>query len=521
MKIQKKIPMWYKVTSLFREGLNKSQISRELNIDRNTVRRYLSMSEDDFFEWISSSKNLPKKLRKFESFVFTQLKSKPYLSSAQIEDKLKEHTQKIELDVCSKTVYNFVEYIRKKYNLPKQTDDYREYEHQQEVDFGSEAQVDFGESSLKKETGSRQKVYFLAISLSRSRQKFVYFQNKPFTSASSVYAHELAFQYFEGIPKKIIYDQDKVFMVEENMGDYKLTQEFKRFCDNNPFEVSFCRKADLESKGKIENIVRYVKNNFLRGRDYIDLALLNKEAVDWLNRTGNIKKHSSTKLVPMDQWKIEKEYLHPLKTDKVQAPKEEDKEIRNLRKDNSIIYKSNFYSVPTGTYKKSGDFVYIDIIGNDIRIYNKDNTLIATHLISAEKGKFICNTDHKRDKSKKQNEFETHIIELVDTGNKQKMKELLCLIKKSKPRYYTDHLRTFNKILPDTNQNTVRKILNICFENSIYNANEFMKLVLLESKKEEEAIEETISKVELNSQVKSKLDIEPNQSDINNYDNLF
>ena len=43
----KKIVMWYKVKNLKEsEGLNKSQIAKELGIDRSTVRRYLSMDEE-------------------------------------------------------------------------------------------------------------------------------------------------------------------------------------------------------------------------------------------------------------------------------------------------------------------------------------------------------------------------------------------------------------------------------------------------------------------------------------------
>lgn len=37
--------MWYKVKELSSKGLNKSQISVELEINRGTVRRYLLMDE--------------------------------------------------------------------------------------------------------------------------------------------------------------------------------------------------------------------------------------------------------------------------------------------------------------------------------------------------------------------------------------------------------------------------------------------------------------------------------------------
>jgi orotate phosphoribosyltransferase-like protein len=56
----KKLVMWYKVKDLYEnQGLNKSQIAKELEIDRGTVHRYLSMDEKSFHQWISSPKHMP------------------------------------------------------------------------------------------------------------------------------------------------------------------------------------------------------------------------------------------------------------------------------------------------------------------------------------------------------------------------------------------------------------------------------------------------------------------------------
>ena len=40
--------MWYKCNEKFESGLSKAQIARELGLDVKTVRRYLSMSYDEF-----------------------------------------------------------------------------------------------------------------------------------------------------------------------------------------------------------------------------------------------------------------------------------------------------------------------------------------------------------------------------------------------------------------------------------------------------------------------------------------
>lgn len=53
------------------------------------------------------------------------------------------------------------------------------------------------------------------------------------------------------------------------MGDLVLTTKFQSFVKEQHFLPVFCRKADPESKGKVENVVKYVKGNFLSGRLFI------------------------------------------------------------------------------------------------------------------------------------------------------------------------------------------------------------------------------------------------------------
>ncbi|WP_154665627.1 DDE-type integrase/transposase/recombinase [Saccharicrinis fermentans] len=204
--------MWYKVKEFSSQGLNQSQIKLELGIDRGTVRKYLSMSEAQFLAWISTPRRMPKKLNEYYNFVKELLERGPYLSAAQIEDRLKEHYSDLP-NVSSKTVYNFVQTVRKEQNIPKHKEKLpRQYEKLPETEYGEEAQVDFGSYRMLSSGSGRIKIYFFTMVLSRSRQKFVYCQRIPFTTETANYAHELAFEYFEGIPRRIIYDQDRVFV---------------------------------------------------------------------------------------------------------------------------------------------------------------------------------------------------------------------------------------------------------------------------------------------------------------------
>ena len=76
----------------------------------------------------------------------------------------------------------------------------------------------------------------------------------------------------------MVYHQDRLFLVNENLGDLLLTQDFKTYVFEQSFRLHFCRKADPQSKGKVENVVKFVKNNF-QGVSCLEFAenLLNVE----------------------------------------------------------------------------------------------------------------------------------------------------------------------------------------------------------------------------------------------------
>lgn len=511
--------MWYKVKELGNKGFNKSQISKETGLDRSTVRKYLSMNEKDFQEMEVRINNQSSKLSSYMSFVKKELETSPFLSSAQIEDHLKEHFSDFP-NVHSKTVYNFVQKIRQKYDIPKpKENEVREFLKLPETEFGKEAQVDFGETYMQKGDNKRQKVYFFSMVLSRSRYKFIYFEQKPFTSLSSSIAHELCFEYFQGVPKEIIYDQDSVFIHDENLGDYLLTKEFEAFCRTQNFKLIFCRKADPQSKGKIENVVKYVKQNFLRGRKFTDIEALNKDGIAWLERTANIKRHSATQLIPTEEWQQEKRHLLPLKVKS--SNNESYLKPYNVRKDNTIIYKSNFYSLPLGTYKKGNCFVFLREKTGQIFLYSEEKQLITTHNLSALRGAHVRNTDHNREKSGTLENYKKQALEKLK--NTQTAIIFLDLLHKDKPRYFRDNLQVIISKIKDSAADIIEKSLLFCVENKLLNANSLIEIIeknnLKISTKKEKIPIKAIEPIGLIDQ--TNINTEAEKSDIKTYQNVI
>ena len=458
--------MWYKVRELRGQGLSKSRISRELELDRGTVRKYIEMGEQEFNKRIEQGRNLPRKLWVYFDYVRKELERQPFLSAAQIEDRLKEHYTDLP-QVHSKTVYNFVQHVRRQNQIPKPKGErHRDYEQLPAVAYGKQAQVDFGEYHMQTSKGGRVKVYFFVMVLSRSRYKYVYFQGCPFTTSDAIYAHLLAFEYIQGIPREILYDQDRVLIHDENLGDYLLTHEFGAFNRSQPFEVVFCRKSDPESKGKVENVVGYVKKNFLRGRVYHDTTVLNQEVQSWLMRTANAKVHGSTQKVPSSEWETEKQHLQRIKEKAVKGDAFE-LATYNVRKDNTVVYRGNFYTLPLSTYQGRKTTILLSEAEGQLNLYAMDKTLLATHALSNGKGELVRNSDHTRDKSNSwaQNHQQVYLL----LGSDEKAALYLELLKKDKHRYYNDNLRAIIKGTKDMPAEFIRLSLTFCLENSLYN----------------------------------------------------
>ena len=117
---ERKLVMWCKCKEFFGKGLSIRQISRELGIDRKTVRRYLKMSRDEFESSDVYQRHYKRILDPYENYVKISLEAHPELSSSQIYDWLRERYSDLPA-VNVRTVFNYNRHIRAKYGIDKPT----------------------------------------------------------------------------------------------------------------------------------------------------------------------------------------------------------------------------------------------------------------------------------------------------------------------------------------------------------------------------------------------------------------
>src|SRR5665811_1110075 len=125
-----------------------------------------------------------------------------------------------------------------------------------------EAQADFGEA-LVVVAGVEQKAHFLAMDLPHSDDGFVVAFPAETTEAF-LEGHVRAFAYFEGVPRRILYDNTKIAVAKILGGEERQkTKAFSELQSHYLFADKFGRPAKGNDKGKVEGLVGYARRNFM------------------------------------------------------------------------------------------------------------------------------------------------------------------------------------------------------------------------------------------------------------------
>ena len=461
--------MYSKIHQLKEDKLNKLQTAKKLNIDYKTVTKYWNMGPREYAKYQKKTKRRSRKLDKYVEDILLMLKTHGDYKVSQILDRLLEKYPDQKDEIKYSTLRRLVNEIRDKHEIPKENT-LRQYQAISDPPFGYQAQVDLGTIILKDTFANNIRLYCIAIVLSKSRYKFAEWFDHPPKTADFINFHEKAFRYFNGMPKEIVYDQDRLLIVSENYGDIIYTADFENFRQHKKFKTFICKSSDPESKGRIEAVVKYLKYNFAQYRIFDDLNSFNQKCLDWLERTGNNNIHGTIKKVPAEVFKKEQKHLKPVPKVKLKhSPK--DSITRNVRKDNTILYRSNRYTVPLGTYRKNR-FVYLGVYGPQLKIIDdKTGEIIAEHRLSSKKGDLVQNNNHLRDHSLKIDELYQKTLKQL--GEYEIIKTFLNEIRKLKPRYVRDQ---YNLILKSSNALTTEEILKtiqFCLDNKLWSATEF------------------------------------------------
>src|SRR5690606_31085073 len=178
----------------------------------------------------------------------------------------------------------------------------------------------------------------------------------------------------------------------------------------------------------------------------------------------NMAPHNFTQKTPHSEWIIEQPFLR----NHMRVPTKQEPVLYTVRKDNTISFKSNLYSLPLGTYAGRGTQVGVLIENDIVQISRPNGEVICSHRMASGRGLKIINTDHKRDKTSAIEELIENIAML--TLDPKLAKEWLRIIYAAKPRYVRDQLLLIRKSIQGNDSDLISKTIQYCLTNKIASA---------------------------------------------------
>lgn len=279
---------------------NISLLSRETNLSRPTVRKYLN---EGFVEHKNTGKKKGSLLDPFKEFLQEQFTEYRNYNSKALFMRLVEQGYTGGITILR-------EYVRK-FRPPRVSPTAPARTMRFETQLGEQAQMDWGFVHYR--VGKRKKLKQLAcfvMILGASRTRYVEF----FTSARQenlFIGMTNAFRYFGGVPRAVLTDNMKSVVQNRNKIQITFNGKFEYFMAEYGFNTILCRIQAPETKGKVERLVHFIKNNFFPGRTFVTMADLNVQSISWCDFVNN-EEHGTTGRIPFEVLEEEREHLRPL-----------------------------------------------------------------------------------------------------------------------------------------------------------------------------------------------------------------
>jgi transposase len=353
------------------QGLTASQIAHALALDPRTVAYWLAQ------EHFRLRKSTPRssKLDPFKKEIVRMLERYPY-SAAQVFQRLREHG----FAGGYSLVKAYVRTVRPQRQAAFLTLAFAPGECAQ-VDWGSFGAVPVGQTH-------RQLRFFVMV-LCYSRMLYVEFTVSQ-TMEHFLACHHHAFEFFGGIPHKVMVDNLKSAVLRRAVGEAPVfNPKYLDFAHHSGFTIAPCNVGKGNEKGRVENGVGYVKKNFLAGLDIPDFSALNPAARHWLDTVANVRLHGETRHTPTALWHTERSALRPLPLHPFDiATVSQVRASRQFR----ITFETNRYSVPA---HYAGQARTLKTYPDRLCIY-RDDQLIARHARSYDRFNDFEDPDHPK-----------------------------------------------------------------------------------------------------------------------------
>lgn len=287
-------------------GRSKADVAASVGIDRGTVRKYVAPAESAGLvpggpplsraEWVELVRGW------FPELVDAKARSLTY-------PEINAHRAVIEAMLATNTVTTVHQRLRDEHGLATGVSSFRRYVHLEFPDVvspdavtvwrppvtaGSEAQIDYGYlgSWFDPVAGRFRRVWAFVMVLACSRHMFV----RPVLSMdqrSWVASHVAAFEFFAGVPARLVPDNLKTGVTKPDLYDPKINRAYAEMAGHYGCLVDPARALKPKDKPRVERPMPYVRDSFWRGRVFDDVAHMQTAALVWCATVAGQRRHRS------------------------------------------------------------------------------------------------------------------------------------------------------------------------------------------------------------------------------------
>lgn len=342
-------------------GYTITQIARELNLDRKTIRSHLARKDPPRYQ----RGPRPSKLDPYRPWIRTRLETAPLTAK-----RLLRELRPLGYTGGYSILKSFVTQIRPKPPVPVVV--------RFETPPGDQGQADFARFEVSwAATGVTQVVWLFLVTLGYSRLLTGTWSLQG-DLVAVLQGHAAAFTTFGGVPRRMLYDRMKTVVTDQDaQGRPVFHPALLALARHYGFSAEACRPYRAQTKGKIERPIGYIREDFWLGRTFWDLADLIVQWNAWLATVANVRVHATTRARPVDRGAAEG--LQPL------PPQPHDPVLtieRQLSRDGFVSVRGNQYAVPL-THHRSPIEVRVHALTCELYVAN---AWLATYALAPGRG---------------------------------------------------------------------------------------------------------------------------------------
>ena len=254
---------------------------------------------------------------------------------------------------------------------------------------GDAVQVDFGAGPIvpHPRTGEAIRTWIFVMTLCWSRHQFAELVLDQ-TIATWLGCHRRAFEWFGGVPQRIIIDNPKCAITRACTTDPAVQRAYAECAEGYGFRISPCPPRDPQKKGIVESGVKYVKRNFVPLREFRDLTDGNRQLQEWVLGEAGTRCHGTTREQPLKRFAdSEKSLLQPLPD---VAPELAVWAQAIVHRDGHLQFERALYSVP---FALVGKALWLRATDAVVTVYH-DFKPVATHARARRPGERRTVSDH-------------------------------------------------------------------------------------------------------------------------------